>query len=79
MPPKQETHTERISALEGQIGGFATAIEELREATAKSEKSILDASTKAEERHAQLMAMFQQQTKMVADQEKNKAKEVESV
>lgn len=69
MPPKQETHSERISALEGQIGGFSTAIDELCDATTKSERSILEASAKndrkfleidknAEERHAQLMAMI---------------------
>lgn len=79
MPPKQETHTERISALEGQIGGFATAIDELREATAKSEKSIRDASLKAEERHAQLMALFHHQTKVTTTQEKDKSPEVEAV
>ncbi|KAG2245962.1 hypothetical protein Bca52824_085590 [Brassica carinata] len=46
MPPKQETHSERISALEGQIGGFSTAIDELCDATTKSERSILEASAK---------------------------------
>lgn len=75
MPPKQETHTERISALEGQIGGFATAIDELRDATAKSERSILENDKKAEERHAQLMAMFQQQKTGVTTHEKVESKE----
>lgn len=69
MAPKQETHSERISTHEGQIAGFSTATDELKDATAKSELSILETSAKndrkfleidknAEERHAQLMAMI---------------------
>uniref|UniRef100_A0A0D3DK54 Uncharacterized protein n=1 Tax=Brassica oleracea var. oleracea TaxID=109376 RepID=A0A0D3DK54_BRAOL len=65
MPPKQDSHSDRISALEGQIVGFTTAIDELREATAKTERSIVEATAKslennrhAEERHAQLVEMF---------------------
>ena len=86
MPPKQETHTERISALEGQINDFANAIDDLRDSTARSERSILEATVKsdqkflevdrkAEERHAQLMAMFQKQTVVVTNQDKVEPKD----
>lgn len=67
-----QTHSERITALESQITGVMTAIDEIRsvatrseqtllEVTAKNDKKFLEIDKKAEERHTQLVAMFLKQ------------------
>lgn len=67
MPPKTETNTERITAIEGQLGGLASVLEtiraeakEMREEARLNSQRLLEMEKRADERHQQTMAASKQ-------------------
>ena len=67
MPPKPDTNTERIMAIEGQLGGLSSILEtmrteakEIREEAKMNTQRLLEMERRAEERHQQTMSASKQ-------------------
>lgn len=67
MPPKQDNNTERITAIEGHLGGLSSILEtmrakakEIREEAKMNTQRLLEMEKRAKERHQQAMAASKQ-------------------
>ena len=53
MPPKQDSNADRITAIEGQLGGLTSVIEEMRAEMKTNHQRSLEMKKCTEERHRQ--------------------------
>ncbi|KAF3540984.1 hypothetical protein F2Q69_00020647 [Brassica cretica] len=73
MAPKQDHQAEKITAVESQIANLVGAIDGLRVTSEKHDHQFAESVKLAEERHLQLMAMFQHQPAVAATQKKGES------